>query len=507
MGAVIGVFLGLVLLFLLLTGAAALATRYKKVGPNQVLVISGRRHRFRNPVTGEVETRAYRIVKGGGTLILPIIERADDLSLEIMTIDVVTPKVYTQRGVPVTVDGVAQVKIRGDDVSIGTAAEQFLSKSTEEIKNVALQTLEGHLRAILGTLTVEEIYQDRDAFAQRVQEVAAADMANMGLGIVSFTIRDIRDDQGYLDALGQARTAEVKRDAEIGKALAERDARIKAAEALQAAREAEFMAQTRIAEAEKQYNVQKAAYDTEVNRKKAEAEMAYTLQQAILNQQIKAEETQIQVVEKQKQIEVQRQETLRREQELEATVRKPAEAEQYRIQTLANARRFEREAQAQAEAAALQATGEGEAAAQRARGLAQADAERARGLAQAEVIRAQGEAEAEAMQKKAAAWQNYNQAAILEELLKGLPGLASAIAQPLSKTERIVVVGGGNGTGAGASKITEDVTAIIAQMPAAVEALTGIDILATIQNLPAIQASKPRPAGDGTAIGTEPSGS
>ncbi|HBY94694.1 MAG TPA: flotillin, partial [Chloroflexi bacterium] len=349
MGAVVGVFLGLVLLFLVLIGAAALATRYKKVGPNEVLVISGRRHRFRDPNTGEIETRAYRIVKGGGTLILPIVERADDLSLEIMTIDVITPKVYTQRGVPVTVDGVAQVKIRGDDISIGTAAEQFLSKSTEEIKNVALQTLEGHLRAILGTLTVEEIYQDRDAFAQRVQEVAAADLANMGLVIVSFTIRDIRDDQGYLDALGQARTAEVKRDAEIGKALAERDARIKAAEALQASREAEFMAQTKIAEAEKQYNVQKAAYDTEVNRKKAEAEMAYTLQQAILNQQIKAEETQIQVVEKQKQIDVQRQETLRREQELEATVRKPAEAEQYRIQTLANARRFEREAQAQAE--------------------------------------------------------------------------------------------------------------------------------------------------------------
>lgn len=486
MGAVIGIFLGFVLLFLVLVAAAVVAGRYKKVGPNQVLVISGRRQKVRNLATGEIETRAFRIVKGGGTLILPVIERADDLSLEIMTIDVITPKVYTQRGVPVTVDGVAQVKIRGDDVSIGTAAEQFLSKSTEEIKNVALQTLEGHLRAILGTLTVEEIYQDRDAFAQRVQEVAAADMANMGLGIVSFTIRDIRDDQGYLDALGQARTAEVKRDAEIGKALADRDARIKSAEAMQAAREAEYIAQTRVAESEKLYNVQKASYDTEVNRRRAEAEMAYTLQQTILNQQIKAEEVQIQVVEKQKQIEVQRQETMRREQELEATIRKPAEAEQYRIQTLANAKRFEREAQAQAEAAAIRATGEAEAEAQRARGLSQAD-----------IIRAQGEAEAGAMQQKAAAWQNYNQAAILEELLRSLPSLASAIAQPLSRTERIVVVGGGDGNGTGVSKVTQDVSTIMAQLPAAVEALTGIDILSTIRNLPAVQAMPSAPAGNG----------
>lgn len=486
MGAIIGAFIGLVLLVLVFLVIGIIATRYTKVGPNQVLVVSGRRHRFRNPETGELETRAYRIVKGGGTFILPIIERVDDLSLEIMTIDVITPKVYTKQGVPLTVDGVAQVKIRGDDVSIATAAEQFLSKSTEEIKNVALQTLEGHLRAILGTLTVEEIYQDRDAFAQSVQEVAAADMANMGLGIVSFTIRDIRDDQGYLDALGQARTAEVKRDAEIGKALAERDARIKAAEALQAAREAEFLAQTRIAESEKEYNVQKANYDAEVNRKKAEAEMAYTLQQTILNQQIKAEEVQILVIEKEKQIEVQRQETLRREQELEATIRKPAAAEQYRIETLANAKRFEREAQALAEAAAIKATGE-----------AEAEARRARGLAEAEIIRAQGEAEAEAMQKKAAAWQNYNQAAILQELFQSLPSLAGAIAQPLSKTERIVVVGGGNGQGVGVNKITQDVTSIIAQVPAAVEALTGIDILSTIQSLPAIQATKPRTTTNG----------
>lgn len=481
------------LLFVLLTLAFVYSTRYKKVGPNEVLVVSGRKREMINPVTGQPETVGFRIVKGGGTFIWPVVERVDDLSLEIMTIDVITQKVYTVQGVPVTVDGVAQVKVRGDDVSIFTAAEQFLSKTEDEIRQVALQTLEGHLRAILGTLTVEEIYKDRDAFAQQVQEVAAGDLANMGLSIISFTIRDIRDDEGYLNALGKARTAEVKRDATIGEALASRDARIRAAEAKQSAREAEFTAETRIAEAEKKFQVQKARYDGEVNREKAEAELAYPLQQAITNQKIKAEEVQIEVVDKQKQIEVQQQEVQRRERELEATVRKPAAAEQYRIETLAKAKRFQVETEAEGEAAAVRRVGEAEADANRARGLAQAEVEQAQGLAQAEVIRQQGLADAEAKAKKAEAWARYNQAAIIDQLLVALPDVAGAVAQPLSKTDRIVVIGGDGSGGAGTSRITRDVTDIIAQVPAAVEALTGIDIIGTLQDLSGVKPA----AGDG----------
>ncbi len=476
-GVVLGATGLFILFFVLMSLGFVYASRFKKVGPNQVLVISGRRHSFVDPTTGQRMTRSFRLVKGGSAFIWPVVERVDELSLEIMTIDVITTKVYTRQGVPVTVDGVAQVKVRGDDVSISTAAEQFLSKTTEEIKNVALQTLEGHLRAILGMLSVEEIYKDRDAFAQRVQEVAAGDLANMGLGIVSFTIRDIHDDQGYLDALGQARTAEVKRDAEIGRALAERDARVQAAQARQASREAEFLADTKVAEAEKNYQVQKAAYDAEVNRRKAEAELAYSLQQNITNQQVKAEEVEVEVVAKRKQIEVQEQEVLRREKELDATVRKPAEAEQFRIQTLAQAKRYQTETEASGQAAATRSVGIGEA-----------DASKARGLAQADVIQAQGFAEAEAMQKKAAAWQQYNQAAIIEKLMDALPRVASAIAQPLAQTDRIVVIStGGDGSGAGASKVTQDVTNIIAQVPATVEALTGVDIVGAIKDLPGVK--------------------
>jgi len=453
------------------------SSRYKKVGPNEVLVISGRRHVYLDPATGERKTRNYRIVVGGGAFIWPVLERVDDLSLEIMTIDVVTPKVYTIQGVPIIVDGVAQIKVRGDDVSVITASEQFLSKSEAEIRNVALQTLEGHLRAILGTLTVEEIYKDRDAFAARVQDVAAGDLANMGLGIVSFTIKDIRDDQGYLDALGRKRTAEVKRDARIGEAEAERDATIASAQARQLGETAQFQAQTKIAEAEMNYQVQKADYDAQTNRKRAEAELAYTLQQNITNQQVQAEAIQIEVVERRKRIEVQEQEVLRMEKELEATVKRPAEAEQYKIETLANAKRFQTLTEAEGQAAAARSLGEGEA-----------EALKATGLAEAEVIRQQGFAEAEMMEKKALAWELYNQAAVISQMIEKLPEIAMAIAHPLSKTDRIVVINSG-GDGAGASRISRDVADIMAQVPETLEAITGIDITETIKNLPAVRRS------------------
>ena len=473
--AVIAVF---ALFFVVLVLAFVYAARYKKVGPNEVLIISGRGSEVIDPVTGQKVRRSFRVVKGGGTFIWPVLERVDNLSLELMTIEVVTTNVYTSQGVPVTVDGVAQVKVGSDGVSIVTSAEQFLSKNIREIQNVALQTLEGHLRAILGTLTVEEIYRDRDKFAQEVQEVSSLDMKNMGLTIVSFTIKNIHDQQGYLDALGQARIAEVKRDAAIGQANAQRDATIQSAHARQEGETAKFEAETKIAEAQKSYAVQKASYDAEVNQKKAESELAYTLQQNITNQKVKEQEVQISVVEKRKQIEVQEQEVLRRERELEATVRKPAEAEQHRIRTLADAKKYQTETEAEGQAAATRNLGSGEA-----------DANKARGLAQADVIQAQGFAEAEATSKKAEAWQQYTQAAILQQLLDKLPELAAAIAQPLAKTEKIVVIssGGDGHSGAGASKVTRDVTDAMAQLPVVVEALTGISLIDLLKNLPAVR--------------------
>ena len=472
----------IVLVVIFVALAVAYASRVKKVGPNEVLVISGRGEGRRDPEAGHMKSN-FRIVTGGRSFIWPVLERVDNLSLEIITIDVTTPDVPSIQGVPVTVDGVAQVKIGSDENSIRTAAIQFLSKSREEIKHIAHETLAGHLRAILGTLTVEQLYRDREAFAQKVQEVSGEDMASMGLEIVSFVIKDIGDNEGYLEALGRPRIAQVKRDAAIGEAEAARDATIESAKARQEGESAKFQAETKIAESRKEFEVQQAAYQAESNRKKAESDLAYKLQENITNQAVVAEEIQIEVVNKHKQIEVQNQEALRKEQELDAVVRKPAEAERYKVQTLAEAEQFR-----------LQTEAAGEAQAILQRGEAEAEVLRKIGLAEADVLRQKGLAEAEATLKKAESWKEYTQAAILQQLLDKLPEIAAAVAQPLSKTDSIVVIsnGGDGNSGTGASRITQDVTNIVAQVPAIIQALTGIDLMAAIGDL-----AGPKPAANG----------
>ena len=479
MSGIVGIGI-IIVVFIVFAVAFVYANRLMKAGPNEVLIISGR---------GE----APSLISGGRRFVWPIFERVDHLSLELITIDITTPDVPSSKGVPVTVDGVAQVKIGSDEASMRTAAIQFLSKTQDEIKHVAHETLAGHLRAILGTLTVEQLYRDREAFAQKVQEVSGEDMANMGLQIISFVIKDISDSEGYLEALGRPRIAEVKRDATIGEAEATRDATIESAKARQRGESAKFEAETKIAESQKEFEVEKAGFEQETNRRKAEAELAYTLQTNITNQEVTEQEVQVEVVAKHKQIEVQEQEVARREKELDATVRKPAEAERYKVRTLAEAKQFQLQTEASGEAEAIRQKGEAEADAAKAKGLAEAEVLRQKGLAEAEVIRKQGLAEAESTLKKADAWKEYTQAAVIQQLLDKLPEIASAISQPLSKTDRIVIInsGGDPNSGAGASKITKDITDIIAQVPATIEALTGLDLLGTIRNLEAVKSNVP----------------
>jgi flotillin len=477
-----------VVVILLFIIGGIFASRYTKVGPNEVLVISGRKRKVVDP-DGNMRQVGFRIVKGGGVLVWPVLEKVDILRLELMTIDVQTPEVYTSKGVPVRVDGVAQIKVKGDDISIATAAEQFLSKGTDDIKNIAMQTLEGHLRAILGTMTVEEIYQNRDAFASKVQEVAAGDMANMGLGIVSFTIRDIRDSQGYLDALGKPRIAQVKRDAQIAQAEADRDAMIKSSQATQAGQEAKFVADTKIAEAQRNYQSNVAQYMAAVNQKKAEADLAYDLQKFKTGQLVKAEEVQVQIIEKQKQIELQQQEILRKQRQLEADVQKPADAERYKVETLANATKFQLETEAAGAASATKAKGFANADVSKATGVAEAEANKARGLAEAAVIEAQGKATAEAMRVKAESFKQYNEAAVIEMIVRVLPDVAGKISEPLSKTEKIVIINSGSGPGGGASKLTGDVTQIVSQLPPVIESLTGIKFDKLLEQVPALKSS------------------
>lgn len=484
----------------------AWSTRIRKVGPNEVLVVFGRKHKVINP-DGTADFVGYRLVHGGRAFIWPIFEDYKILSLELVTIDIQTPEVYTKQGVSIRVDGIAQIKVKSDTVSMSTAAEQFLNKSLDEIKDIAHQTLEGHLRAILGTMDVEEVNSNRDAFAQQVQHVAATDLANMGLGVVSFTIKDIKDNQGYLEALGKRRTAEVKRDASIGEANAMRDAEIgKAAAKALALKEsaksnqegqiAKIQADTAVAEATRDYNIRVAEFEAATNQRKAESDLAYDLQKFKTSQLVRKEEMEVEIVEKTRRIELEEKEIIRKRKELTALVEAPSEAEARKIRTLSEAEQFKMTITADGQASASKAKGFAEAEITRAKGLAEAEAEKARGLsvaevekargyAEAEIIKAQGMAEAESMEKKAKAWASYNEAAIAQMYIEKLPEIIRAAAEPLSRIDKVVVISNG-GEGAGTSKLTQDVVNMVTQIPPAFEAVTGIELSEMLKSVPGI---------------------
>ncbi|MBF0544895.1 MAG: flotillin family protein [Candidatus Riflebacteria bacterium] len=484
------------------------ASRIQTVGPNEVLIISGRPNTIIDSDNTKHEI-GFRIVKGGRAFVWPIIERCEKLSLELMTLDIQTPEVVTKLGVPVLVEGVAQIKVKGADTSIITAAEQFLGKSKSEIMSIAHQTLEGHLRAILGTMEVEDIIKKRDEFASKVHEFSTPDLAKMGMEIVSFTIKDIRDKQGYLDSLGKKAIAERQKDAAVGQAEAHRDAEIKrAAATAQAVEEASkfnknatviSLANKRIeAEAHKDFQISQTEYQAMVNQKKADSDRAYDLQKFKVDQMVKAEEMQISVVEKQKAILIQEQEIARKEKELIAMVERPAEAEKKKVELLASAEQFKLKAMAEGEAQSTKMKGIAKAESEKAQGIALAEVQKSQGLAEAEVLKTRGMyeaevirargaaeaearkaiglAEAEAMEKKAEAWKAYGEAAISQMFIDKLPEIVRAVSEPLSKTEKIVMIStGGENGGIGASKITKEVIDVVTQVPPMLEAVTGVN--------------------------------
>ncbi|GJQ87977.1 putative flotillin [Trypoxylus dichotomus] len=411
-------------------------------GPNEALVVSGCCH------------SKPRLVPGGRAFIWGSWQQVDSISLNTMTLQIESPRVYTSQGVPVSVTGIAQVRIQGSNMDMLLAAcEQFLGKSEEEIRDVALATLEGHQRAIMGSMTVEEIYKDRKKFSENVFKVASSDLVNMGMSIVSYTIKDIWDDQEYLKSLGMSRTAEVQRDAKIGEADAKRDADIKKSLANEVQKEAELANQIKIEEARRNFELKKTMNDVEVQTKNAESELAFELQAAKINQNITAEKIQINVVERKQQIAVAEQEIVRQERNLDAKIRRPAEAEKYRLEKIAEANRKRVLLEAEAEAERIKLKGEAEAFA----------------------IVAKGKAEAEAMAKKAEAWNEYQKAATVSMLLDVLPDIIKEVATPMSETKKITMVSSGNGE-IGAAKLADEVLAIVVKVPDLVKTMTGIDI-------------------------------
>jgi flotillin len=438
------------------------AKLYRKAGPHEALVVYG--------------FRGTRVVKGHGTVILPMVENCRELSLELMSFDVAPQQdLYTKQGVAVTVEAVAQIKVKSDPESILTASEQFLTKSPQDREALIRLVMEGHLRGIIGQLTVEEIVKQPEMVADRMRSTCADDMNKMGLEVISFTIKEVRDKNEYITNMGRPDIARIKRDADVASAEADRDTAIKRANALResaiakAAADQERVAAetaslTRQAEAQRDLEVKKAEYAELVKRQQAQADKAYEIQANVMQQQVIAESVKVQQVEKEQQVKVQEAEILRREKELIATVLKGAEIERQRIQTLAEAERQRTTVEAEGRASAIRAQGE----------------------AEAEIIFKKGDAEARAMNVKAEAYQEYNQAAVVDKLITGLPDIVKALASPLANVDKITVVSTGNGGSAGLHKITGDITEIAAQVPALFETLSGMkmsDLLGKIRTL------------------------
>ena len=433
--------------------------QYRKVGPNEALIIAGGKKRTIIAPDGSKQKVGYRYRLGGGTFVIPFVETVYQLPLDIISIAIKTPEVLTHSGVPILAEATAQVKVDSSDSAIRLAAEQFLALGKHGIKDVSEAILEGKVREVIGTMTVEEIVRGRHEFADKVQEVTSKDFTQMGLVMISFSLKDISDTQGYLDSMSLPKIAAAKRDAAIARAETEKESTIKSSQARKEAEVARLAAEAQIAKAQWDNEAKKAESQTAVNQKKAQADFSYELERYRLGQEIKKEEAKVRIIEKEEAIKIEGLEIARRAKELDSSVLKPADARKYQIK-----------AEADGEEYRIQAEAKGKA-----------EATRLQGLAEAELIKQKGLAEAEAMQQKAESWESYNQAALLDMYLKALPELARAVSEPLSKVDKIVIVGNGEKS-LGTSRITAQVAEVLAQMPEVVKALTGVDLKKILKN-------------------------
>lgn len=493
---VVGVVAVLIVVFILLR---LYFSWLHKVGPNQALIIS--------------HGNKVEVITGGTKFVNHLTTRWQELSLELMSFDVAPSQdLYTTQGVAVNVEAVTQIKVRSDVESVRTAAEQFLSKTQADRENLIRLVMEGHLRGIVGQLTVEELVKDPENVGSKMLKTVTPDMEKMGLQVISFTIKDVRDKNNYITNMGLPQVVKIRKEAEIASALAQRDTQIQQANAAREAAVAKAAAdQERVkaetesmalqAESQRNLALKKASFDAEVKKQQAAADKAYDIQANTTQQSVVAEAVKVTQIEKEAQVKVQEAEIRRRELELQATVQKAAEADRRRIETLAEAERQRLifEAQGQAEAAK----------AIRAKGEAEAEVIKAKGLAEAEVIRAKGEAEADAMRVKAAAFQEYNQAAVLDKLLTGMPEIVRAIAEPLSKVDKVTIVstgGDGANSGMGASRLTGDIMNMVAQVPALFELLSGTRIGDLMNRVPSLNNQDSASNGNGASPVVEAKG-
>ncbi len=438
------VVISLIALFVVILSFAA--SRYKVAKPNEALIISGSRR----------AAAGIRVVVGAGAIVYPLVNIARRISLEVRSIAVALQGAVSTQGVPVAVEGIVNVKIADDEDSIRQAAQRFLD-SQEKVAEIVRNVMEGSLRTIIGQLTVEQLIRDREVFASRVQEVANSDLEGTGLAIDVFTIQSISDTEQYIENLGRKAAAEVRRDAEIAEAEATREARQRQETARQA-----------ILDANKVTRLKEQAIAQEVAAAEARAEQSKPLAEAEARKEVVLTETDVANLLAQ-----------RRDKELDAEIRRTADAQRYAAEQTAEAQRYSTVAQAEARASSVRT----EAQAARDRRLLEAEAERANlqevaagrafeerevGQARGDATLAVGQAEAEAMEKKAEAYRKYEDAAVLDLLVSRLPEVARAIAEPIGNVKDITII-----DTEGASKLTRVSANTMRQLDAMLESFTG----------------------------------
>jgi flotillin len=448
---VIVVFAAIVILALLV---AYLGSRYKGAGANEALIRSGRA----TPLGGG--EAGLKVVRGQGIVVLPLFHKIGKLKLTARQINVPLTDAVTRQGIKVAVQGVATFKIGADDESIRNAAERFLDAQEDQVDSIVKNVLEGSLRSIVGTLTVEELNLDRPKFQQAVQDAAKGDLATSGLQIDSFTIQAIRDESGYMELIGQQETARRERDARMAKATADQEAAVREAEANQVK-----------INAERDVALRRAETETQIAAAEARAAQSGPLAQAEATQEVTRKQTELAQLE-----------AARKQQELVASTVRPAEAEADAAVKRAEGEKLARIAQAQADAERVKLAGQAEAAVNVTKGEAnarvilvnaQSEAEKTKleGNAEAGIVFTKGEAEAKALALRAEAYRQFNEAAIIQTVLSMLPEIVRAAAEPMAAIDSMTVL-----STEGASDVVKNATRTVTEASTAVKGLTGLDI-------------------------------
>ena len=440
---------------------------YVKAPPDHAYIISGLR-------------KEPRVLVGRAGLKLPFFEQLDKLYLGQITVDIKTDEyIPTNDFINVMVDAVAKVRVADDPAMLKLAMRNFLNKNSAKIAADLQDSLQGNMREIIGTLTLRAINTDRDSFSDQVMAKASKDMEKLGIEILSCNIQNVTDEHGLIQDLGMDNTSKIRKDASIAKAEAERDIAIAQAAADKASNEARVLAETEIAQKNNELAIKKAELQKASDTKKAEADAAYEIQKQEQQKTIQAATVNAQIAKAEREAELRKQEVAVQQQALEAEINKKADADRYAIeqaaaadltrrQREAEAKKYEREKEAEAQKA--------QAEAQKYAMLQEAEGIRAKGEAEAAAIQAKALAEAEGMEKKAQAYQKYNHAAMAEMMMKVLPEIAGKIAQPLSQIDKITIIGGGNGADDGVGNIAGNVPVVMAKLFESMKEATGVDL-------------------------------